>query len=163
MFVCTAGRTGGLCRQVLMSVMLKSVFWSKKPIQQTKVKIYFWTVLYKPNQIPIWGYLILIFVHVTVSHGRILTVWSVVLVGDYLFLLWPNLLYMSLLCDCAWSGGAEMYWICKYGGIMCLYYRLTLICIWMSQMYHIALLSPFLHWVLWITASHYCDRWCIYL
>lgn len=148
---------------VLYCVMIKCLFWSKKPIQPTKLKIYFCTDLQTNSNSRLFGSTVMIFVCVTVSRGRIHTVWSVVLVVDNLFMLWLNLLYMSLLSDCAWSSGAEMYWICKYGGIMCLYYRLTLICIWMSQMYHIALPSPFLHWVLWITASHYCDRWCIYL
>lgn len=98
--------------------------------------------------------------HRTVSRGHAPAVWSVVVVVDGLFALWPTLLYMSLLSDCAWSGGIGMYWICIYRGTMCLYYRLTMICIWMSQMYHIAPPPPpsVLHWVLWMTTSHYCDR-----
>ena len=68
----------------------------------------------------------------------------------------PTFLYMSLLLDCACSGGIGMYWICKYRGTLCLYYRLTKICIWMSQqLYHITLLLLLLllslRWVLWIT------------
>lgn len=54
----------------------------------------------------------------------------------------PLFLYMSLLLDCACYGGIGMYWICKYRGTLCLYYRLTKICKWMSQQLYPISLPP---------------------